>query len=124
MLLIALFLTLTGVDESTRKIPLTTKIRKLDLPGAALLVASVSCLFLALQEGGVKVPWSSSKPIGLLVGFGLLIIVFAAWQWKAGENAMVPVHYLGNRTVLWGSLYLFLDNMASYLVSPQLIVWF
>ncbi len=123
MLLIALFLTLTGVDESTRKIPLTTKVRKLDLPGAVLLVASVSCLFLALQEGGVKVPWSSSKPIGLLVGFGLLIIGFAAWQWRAGENAMVPVHYLGNRTVLWGSLYLFLDNMASYLVSPQLNVW-
>ena len=117
--LIALFLTLTGVDESTRKIPLKIKLWKLDLPGAVLLVAAVSCLFLALQEGGVKVPWSSSKPIGLLVGFGLLMFVFAGWQWRAGENAMVPVHYLGDRTVLWGSLYLFLDNMASYLVSAN-----
>ena len=32
---------------------------------------------------------------------------------------MVPVHYLKDRTVLWGSLYLFLDNMASYLVSER-----
>ena len=116
--LIALFLTLTGVDESTRNIPMTDKLRRLDLPGAVVFIAAVSCLFLALQEGGTKVPWSSSKPVGLLVGFGLLMIAFAAWQWKLGTYAMVPVSYFKDRTVLWGSLYLFLDNMASYLVRP------
>jgi hypothetical protein len=110
-------LTLTGLDETTRKLPLSTKARKLDLPGIVLLIAAVSCLFLALQEGGVKVPWNHAKPIGLLVGFVLIFIIFGLWQWKAGEDATVPLRYLKDRTVIWGSLYLFWDNMASYIVS-------
>ena len=114
--LILLFLTLVGIDQSTRQIPLTTKLRRLDLPGVVLLIASVSCLFLALQDGGTGVPWASPKPIGLLIGFGLLFITFGVWQWKAGEYATVPLHYLKDRTVIWGSLYLFWDNMSSYIV--------
>lgn len=119
MVLIVVFLTLNGVDQSTRSIPLWTKLGRLDLPGIVVLIASVCCLFLALEQGSAHVSWSSSKPIGLFVGFGLLLIVFGAWQWKAGENATIPVHYLKDRTVVWGSLYLFWDNMASYLVSSM-----
>ncbi|KAL8832112.1 MAG: hypothetical protein Q9170_005009 [Blastenia crenularia] len=115
VILVILFLTLHGVDQSTRQVSLWTKLRRLDLPGIVLLLASVSCLFLALQEGGIKVPWSSSKPVGLLVGFGLLMILFAAWQVKARENATIPVRCLKNRTVLWGSIYLLFDNMANYI---------
>lgn len=114
--LILLFLELVGIDQSTRKMPLATKLRRLDLPGVVLLIASVSCLFLALQEGSTGASWDSSKPIGLLVGFGLLFVAFGVWQWKAGENATVPLRYLKDRTVIWGSLYLFWDNMASYIV--------
>lgn len=110
-------LKLHGIDETTRKLPLATKARKLDLPGIMLLVASVSCLFLALQESGVKVPWSNAKPVGLLVGFVAIFVLFGLWQWKAGEDATVPLRYLKDRTVLWGSIYLFWDNMASYVVS-------
>jgi protein-S-isoprenylcysteine O-methyltransferase Ste14 len=91
--------------------------RKLDFPGVILLVASVSCLFLALQQGGTKYPWCHAQPIGLCVGFALIFILFGLWQWQAGENATVPLRFLKDRTVIWGSLYLFWDNMASYLVS-------
>jgi hypothetical protein len=115
--LIVFFLSLHGIDQTTRQLPLKTKLRKLDVPGIILMISSVSCLFLALQEGGVKEPWGSARPIGLLVGFGLLFIIFGIWQWKAGEDATVPVRYLKDRTVIWGSLYLFWDNMASYIVS-------
>lgn len=48
------------------------------------------------------------------------MILFAAWQIKAGENATIPVRYLKNRTVLWGSIYLLFDNMANYIVSKHL----
>jgi protein-S-isoprenylcysteine O-methyltransferase Ste14 len=110
-------LTLTGIEETTRRLPLATKVRKLDLPGIVLLVTAVSCLFLALQEGGIKVPWSHARPVGLLVGFVLIFILFGLWQWRAGEDATVPLRYLKDRTVVWGSLYLFWDNMASYVVG-------
>ncbi|MCJ1377535.1 hypothetical protein MMC17_000630 [Xylographa soralifera] len=113
--LIVVFLVLNGVDKTTRDIPLLAKLQKLDFLGVILLTAGVSCLFFALQEGSNSVPWSSSKPIGLFIGFGLLLMIFGAWQWKAGDNATIPVRYLYDRTVIWGSLYLFWDNMASYI---------
>ncbi|PVH92484.1 MFS general substrate transporter [Periconia macrospinosa] len=122
--LIVLFLSLHGIDQTTRQLPLKTKLRKLDLPGVILMIASVSCLFLALQEGGVKEPWGSARPIGLLVGFCLIFIAFGIWQWKAGEDATVPVRYLRDRTVIWGSLYLFWDNMASYITIYYMPFYF
>ncbi|MCJ1342376.1 hypothetical protein MMC31_000558 [Peltigera leucophlebia] len=122
--LVVIFLSLEGVNQTTRDIPLSTKFRRLDPVGIVLLISSVSCLFLALQEGGVRVPWSSSKPIGLLVGFGILLAIFGAWQWKAGENATIPLHYLSDRTVVWGSIYLFWDNMASYITIYYMPFYF
>ncbi|KAL8687226.1 MAG: hypothetical protein Q9218_006545, partial [Villophora microphyllina] len=122
--LILCFLTLVGIDQSTRQLPTATKLRRLDLPGVVLLIASVSCLFLALQEGSANVSWTSSKPIGLFVGFGLLFFTFGFWQWKAGENATVPLHYLKSRTVIWGSMYLFWDNMASYITIYYMPFYF
>ncbi|KAL8796088.1 MAG: hypothetical protein Q9182_007422 [Xanthomendoza sp. 2 TL-2023] len=115
-ILVVFFLTLLGVEQSAREVSHYTKLRRLDLPGIVLLLASVSCLFFALQEGGLKPPWWSSKPIGLLIGFGLLMVIFVAWQVKAGENATIPMRYLKNRTVLWGSIYLLFDNMANYIM--------
>jgi len=115
--LVALFMKLAGVDPAPRQLPLKEKLRRLDAIGVILLLASVVCLFLALQLGGNQVPWSDSKPIGLFVGFGILGILFALWQWKAGDNATIPVRFFQNRTVIWGSLYLFWDNMANYIVS-------
>ena len=112
-------LSLKGLDQTTRNLPLAEKAKKLDLPGVILLIASVSCLLLALQEGGVKVPWSHAKPIGLLVAFVVILILFALWQWKAGEDATIPIRYLRHRTTVWGSLYLFWVNMASYIVSNR-----
>lgn len=121
---VIVFMNLKGVDKSTRELPLKTKLRKLDLPGVIVLVAAVSCLFLALQEGSAQVSWSNSKPIGLIIGFGLLMIVFSIWQWKLGEDATIPVRYLKSRTVLWGSLYLLWDNMASYVAIYYMPFYF
>ncbi|MCJ1413948.1 hypothetical protein MMC32_000273 [Xylographa parallela] len=87
--LVAIFLNLKGVDQSTRDLPLWNKFRRLDLPGVVVLVASVSF-----------------------------------WQSKAGENATIPVRYLKDRTVIWGSLYLFWDNMASYITIYYMPYYF
>ena len=85
---------LREMDQSTRELPLKTKLRKLDLPGVIVLIAAVSCLFLALQKGSAQLLWSNSRSIGLLVGFGLLMIICAIWQWQLGEDATIPVRYL------------------------------
>lgn len=60
--------------------PLSEKFKFLDIPGAIFIISAVSCLLLALQWGGTVVPWRSARIIGLLVGFGLLIIAFGFLQ--------------------------------------------
>ena len=113
---------LAFVEPAPRQLPFKEKLRKLDLLGAMLLIASVICLFLALQMGSNKVAWNNSKVVGLFIGFGLLGIVFGVWQWWAGENATVPIRFFKDRTVVFGSLYLFWDNMASYVVRTPTIL--
>ncbi|KAF1998136.1 MFS general substrate transporter [Amniculicola lignicola CBS 123094] len=122
--LITIFLKLHGVDQTTRNLPLAAKAKKLDIPGIVLMMASVTCLFLALQEGGITKPWGSAQPIGLFVGFGILLIIFGVWQWYTGEDATIPVRYLRDRTVIWGSIYLFWDNMASYITIYYMPFYF
>lgn len=84
--------------------------------GALTLIASVSCLLLALQWGGITYPWASAKIIGLFIGFGFLAVVFGVLQWKLGEKATIPLRILRQRSVLMGGLYVALLNMAMYTV--------
>ena len=62
------------------------KIAKMDLPGASISIAAIVCLLLALQWGGTKYPWSHSTVWGCLLGFGLLLLVFLAWQLRLGDE--------------------------------------
>ncbi|EAW12043.1 MDR family MFS transporter [Aspergillus clavatus NRRL 1] len=76
-----------------------------DFPGMIVLVGAMVCLLLALEDGGVKLPWHNSVPIGLLIGFGLLLIVFVVVEWKQGEGAMVVPRIIKRRSILVLALF-------------------
>ena len=61
----------------------------MDIPGAALILAAAVCYLLAMQWGGITKPWSDSTVIGTLVGFGLIVILFIAWEYHLGERALM-----------------------------------
>ncbi|KAF2800649.1 MFS general substrate transporter [Melanomma pulvis-pyrius CBS 109.77] len=107
-----------------RQLPLKTKLKRVDPIGIVLLFGFVSCLCIALQDGGNNIPWSSSRVIGLLVGFGALKILFWITQWRLGEHALIPVRFLRQRTVAFGSLFLFCDNMSNYIKLYYLPFYF
>lgn len=100
-----------------RQLAFKMKLKNLDIIGMTLLFGFVACLCIALQDGGTRVSWSASRTIGLLVGFGILKILFWITQYRLGEDALIPVRFLRQRTVAFGSLFLFLDNMSNYVVS-------
>ncbi|MCJ1376700.1 hypothetical protein MMC20_007945 [Loxospora ochrophaea] len=108
------FLRLENTDNPNRRLPFKTKILHMDLLGAITLVAAICCLLLALQWGGTTLPWKSSKIIGLLIGFGILLIIFGALQWKFGEKATIPLRILRQRSILSGCCFTFLLNMSVY----------
>ncbi|KAF2451162.1 MFS general substrate transporter [Karstenula rhodostoma CBS 690.94] len=114
--LVVLFMHLERTENNpdTRSTWLKT-LKSIDFMGVTLLLGLVSCLCIALQDGGSSRPWDSPRIIGLLVGFVLLKVLFWVWQWRLGEDALIPVRFLRQRTVAFGSAFLFCDNMSNYL---------
>jgi hypothetical protein len=69
------------------------------LIGLLIFIPAVVCLLLALQWGGSTYPWSDGRIIALLVVFGVLGIVFLAFEYWKGAGATLPVRMLARRSV-------------------------
>lgn len=94
---------------------LKDKLRELDVLGAFFLIGGVVCLLLALQWGGQTYAWGDSRVWGLLLGFGLLVIVFTAIQWYKKERATIPFRIIKQRTILSSCLFTAFVHMALYM---------
>ena len=88
--------------EPTTRIQL---LRHFDLPGFALLTASLVCLSLALQQGGLTHPWSAGSVVTSLVMWIVLTIAFFVAEWFQGEYAMVTLRLLKPRMTWANMLY-------------------
>jgi hypothetical protein len=65
---------------------LREKLIKLDPLGTAILIVSVTTLILALQWGGVSLPWKHGQVWGCLLVFGVTLILFVLYQIKRKEE--------------------------------------
>lgn len=107
IILLCSFLRLGESQEKNRNLPLRSKFGRMDVLGTILFLGAVCCLIFALQQGGQTVPWNSPTIIGLFVGFGILFLAFGFVQWTRGENALIPLRVLRQRSILMGNCYLF-----------------
>lgn len=62
------------------------RIRKIELFTPALLVSSLTALFLALQWGGTVYKWSNARIVVCLVVFVCFSTVFVIMQWARRER--------------------------------------
>ncbi|KAB5585536.1 major facilitator superfamily domain-containing protein [Coniochaeta sp. 2T2.1] len=122
---VALLLFLTGVPEPEAKPParqvLGTAIKSLDLPGFVLISPAAIMFLLGLQYGGNEHAWDSSVVIGLFVGAAVTFGLFLAWEYREGDNAMVPYAMLRHR-IIWsaaGNMFFVLGSVliADYYIS-------
>lgn len=116
MIMLVIFLRVFVTETEHRDLPLMIKLRKVDFVGTVLFLGAICCLVLALQWGGQTMPWSSSKIIGLLVSFGVIIAVFGIAQYHRGDDALTPLPVLRQRSILVGSVFLFFIGMFNYVV--------
>lgn len=79
-----------------------TRILKLDLIGFFFFAPAAIQLILAMEWGGTKYAWSNSIVIGLFCGSFATILVFGAWEYRMGDEAMIPLHII-KRLVIWSS---------------------
>ena len=104
--------------------PLLHRIKELDPLGSLFLSSSTVCLLLALQLGGSTYPWSSARIIGLFVGFGILLCVFAVLQAWRGTKATVPPHLLRNRQVISAWAFSFFFGGSYFTFAYYLPIYF
>lgn len=86
---------------------LVKKWLNLDWVGAILSLGMVTTLVLPLEWGGVTRAWDDKVIIALLVTAGVLFIIFGVWEYFKGDNALLPMHLLLNRTQLAGGIFAF-----------------
>ncbi|CAI4218424.1 unnamed protein product [Parascedosporium putredinis] len=103
---------------------LKEKILQMDLVGAALIMGAVVCFLLSLQWAGATKPWDSSEVIGLLVGFVVITLAFAVWEWYQGERGMLNPRILGDRTILVSATYMFFFAGAYFVLVYYLPIYF
>ena len=103
---------------------LREKMLQLDPIGIVFIMAAVVCYILALQWGGLTLPWHSSTIIGLFVGFALLLTCFGIDQWWLDERAMLPKRLLKDRYIHQGMAYAFAIAGTYFLVLYFLPIYF
>uniref|UniRef100_A0A093V816 Putative HC-toxin efflux carrier TOXA n=1 Tax=Talaromyces marneffei PM1 TaxID=1077442 RepID=A0A093V816_TALMA len=96
------------------RITLTEKLLHIDPVGIILTMGGITCFILALQYGGNSHPWNSNIVIGLLVGFGLMVIALVAWEIWLGEYAMMLPRLWKHRSLSTTASYQFFF-MGSYI---------
>lgn len=101
-LAVAIVLIFFHLPAAARPPPITLKqkLLHLDPVGICLAMAAIICFILGLQYAGIMYPWHSSQVIGLLVGFGALIIALIAWSIYIDEYAML-IPRLFKKRALW-----------------------
>lgn len=75
------------------------RLTDLDIVGNLLLLGACIMLFIALQVTTQGIAWSSAEVIGLLVGCGVVAVLFNLWQWWMGDKALMPPRIITQRTV-------------------------
>ncbi|KAL1874359.1 hypothetical protein VTK73DRAFT_442 [Phialemonium thermophilum] len=100
----AFALLFTDVRDQVKKPPASAVLRniyhELDLLGFALFAPAAIQLLLALQYGGNEYAWNSSVVIGLFCGSAATFVVWAVWNRRQGDNALIPVS-MARRRVVW-----------------------
>ena len=100
------------------------KLLQMDFPGSFMIMGAIVCFVLALEYGGVTKPWSDKTVIGLLVGFGSLVIVFCINEWYQGDRALIQKRLLRRRIIWTGCLYVFFIAGGFFLLLYYLPIYF
>ncbi|KAI0833819.1 Mfs1.2 [Trametes gibbosa] len=103
---------------------LSSKLRRMDWLGNALVISSTTSVVIGLTWGGVQYPWSSARVLAPLIlglcGLGFFFLYEARWA----RNPIVPVSLLQNRTSVSGYIQTFINPIVVLAVAYYLPVYY
>jgi hypothetical protein len=121
---IAIFLRPVAPNPALLKLPREQKLQQLDAFGTIIFIAATSCLFIALQWGGVQYDWFSGQIVILLFIFALAGISWIYIQYRRGETATLPGRIVKMRSIAAGALSSFCMGGAFFILLYYIAVWF
>lgn len=83
------------------------RLKRIDWTGFAMNVPMTLCLVLGLQWAGITYSWANWRIILLLVVAAVLLAIFLLVEYRAGDESMVPLKMLRQRSVAFASLITF-----------------
>ncbi|KAI2963890.1 hypothetical protein CBS147324_8781 [Aspergillus niger] len=110
--------------DRTKAPSVLRRLEKLDFLGAFLFAPAIIMIFLALQWGGTEHAWKSATIVGLFIGGAFVGLIFALWQIRKGDNAMIPPRLMTERTMLFSCFSEFFAMGAVYISIYYLPEWF
>lgn len=96
----------------------------MDFLGTLLTLGASLALLLALEYGGVSHPWNSRIVIGLLVGFGVMVLALIAVEIWLGERAMLTPRLIRQRTVWVNAVWGFFFSGGYFITLYYLPIYF
>jgi EmrB/QacA subfamily drug resistance transporter len=90
-------------NRQLKRVPVHERAHKIDLIGAALMMAAAVALLLALTWGGTRYPWLSPQIVTLIIAAAALASIFIWWVLRAPEP-FLPVAVLNNPVMRAGCL--------------------
>ncbi|KAF7552489.1 hypothetical protein G7046_g7396 [Stylonectria norvegica] len=122
--MVVIFFILDIGGQDTANVPLSEKLRQIDVLGTMFLIPSVVCLLLALQWGGQTYPWNNGRIIALFVVSGVLMAAFFIVQVASPKTATLPPRLFKQRSLVAGFVTIFLIMCGNYIVVFFLPIWF
>jgi len=117
-----------GVPEVRPKPPvrevLGKAVSKMDLIGLVLLWPAAIMFFSALQWGGNRYAWDNSTVIGLFVGAAATLAMFLGWEYRRGDDALLPFSMLRVRVIHSASATMFFFVGAMFVQHYYLPIYF
>jgi MFS family permease len=102
---------------------LAEKLKKIDIIGLLIFIPAIVCLLLALQWGGSAYPWNNARIIVLFVLFGILGILFIAFEYRRGIEATLPMHIITQRSVAAATWNAFCNGATFFLLTYYIPFW-
>ncbi|KAL8291521.1 hypothetical protein RQP46_002499 [Phenoliferia psychrophenolica] len=111
-------------DPDVRPPSVLKRLSQLDFAGLVIILGSLLCIILGLQDGGISAPWSSSLPIGLIVGSVALAAAFILLQHYRPSTASVPLRLFHDRNVVLCFALNFTIGAGYFILLTYLPIYF
>ena len=120
---LAFFLKLPNMPKRER-ISFREQTRRLDPMGTIIFIGGVTSLLLAVQWGGTTYPWNDGRIVSLFVVFGVSMPLFVWIQYRAGDDASMPLRIITQRTVALATIYATLIGGSLTSMIYYIPLWF